>query len=181
MKLKTKQKIAVLIFIAILWIVMIKVTIETEKAKQREIMTPPTPIEQVAQPVKKEVPPPTKAVSVTVPKAKPVKTVAAVKETPLIAGVTYMATVTKYSGIESCTNAGCHMASGKKAYVGAVACPSKIPLGTKVKIFNRVYTCEDRTSASLDGRYDIFTGYTMDDYHEAMTFGIKQALITVIK
>lgn len=44
------------------------------------------------------------------------------------------ATVTAYSELDSCHYPGCPMASGKKAYIGAVACPRHIKLGTTVII-----------------------------------------------
>lgn len=36
-----------------------------------------------------------------------------------------------------------------------VACPSTLPLGSKVRIDGRTYTCMDRTAAKHDGRFDI--------------------------
>ena len=48
------------------------------------------------------------------------------------------------------------MSSGIQVYDGAVACPRNIPLGTKVCIEHKLYTCEDRTHQKFDGRYDIW-------------------------
>jgi len=36
------------------------------------------------------------------------------------------------------------MASGKKVYPGAAACPEFLEFGTKVEIEGKIYTCEDR-------------------------------------
>ena len=87
--------------------------------------------------------------------------------------------VTAYSEIDSCHYANCIMASGKRAYIGAIACPRDIKLGTKIKIANKWYICEDRTALSLDGRFDIFMGYGKKAYNKAIKFG-KQ-LLPVIK
>lgn len=85
-----------------------------------------------------------------------------------------LVTVTAYSAVESCHYEGCVMASGKKAYVGAVACPRYLKLGTKVMLGDKVYTCEDRTAVRYDGRFDIFFGYEQADYQRALRFGIQR-------
>ncbi len=101
---------------------------------------------------------------------------------------TFEATVTMYSGIESCSEyPKCIMASGKPAYDGAVACPRSIPLGTRVSIYNpndkentlRALVCEDRTAKRYDGRFDIFAGRDIDAYDYANDFGIKKLQVTV--
>ena len=46
----------------------------------------------------------------------------------------YQATVMAYSELDSCHFPNCIMSSGKRAYIGAVACPRKYKLGTKVNI-----------------------------------------------
>lgn len=89
------------------------------------------------------------------------------------------AEVTMYSGIESCHYEGCPMASGRRAYVGAVACPRKYPLGTKVEIGGNAYVCEDRTALRYDGRFDIFAGFGREDYQRALRWGIKTLEIKV--
>lgn len=73
------------------------------------------------------------------------------------------------------------MASGKKAYVGAVACPRNLKLGTKVKLAGRTYTCEDRTAKRYDGRYDIFQGYGQDAYRKAIRFSKQTLEVEVLK
>jgi 3D (Asp-Asp-Asp) domain-containing protein len=98
------------------------------------------------------------------------------------------ATVTMYSGIESCSEAPkCTMASGKPAYDGAVACPRSIPLGTRISIYNpkdkentlRALVCEDRTAKRFDGRFDIFAGRDMNAYNYAKNYGIKKLQVTI--
>jgi len=46
------------------------------------------------------------------------------------------------------------MASNKKVYDGAIACPTKYAFGTKIKVAGKIYTCEDRMSEKYrDGEY----------------------------
>ena len=80
-----------------------------------------------------------------------------------------VATVTAYSRVDGCDDAACIMASGKEVYVGAAACPRRIPFGTKLLIGGQIYTCEDRTAKKFDGRYDIF----MDSHTQALQWGRK--------
>ena len=90
--------------------------------------------------------------------------------------------VTAYSELDSChTGKSCLMASGKKAYIGAVACPREIKLGTKVIIDNTPYICEDRTSAQHNGRYDIFYGYGKESYKTALQFGVQSKEVRIFK
>lgn len=90
-----------------------------------------------------------------------------------------IATTTAYSEFDSCHYPNCAMASGKPAYIGAVACPRDIPLGTEVEIAGQPFTCEDRTAKRYDGRFDIFTGYGEDAYKLAINFGIKKLPVEV--
>lgn len=94
--------------------------------------------------------------------------------------VVVVALVTAYSEIDSCHYENCAMASGKRAYVGAIACPRDIELGTEVIIDNTTYICEDRTNKNLDGRYDIFIGYGQSSYDEAIVFGIKEKEVEIL-
>lgn len=89
-------------------------------------------------------------------------------------------TVTGYSSLDSCNTKLCLMASGKSAYVGAVACPTKLPLGSKVRIQGKVYTCEDRTAKRFDGRYDIFFGYGKEAHQKALNWGIKKLDVDIV-
>jgi len=46
------------------------------------------------------------------------------------------------------------MASNKKVYAGAIACPTKYAFGTKIKVAGQTYTCEDRMAQRFrDGEY----------------------------
>ncbi len=93
----------------------------------------------------------------------------------------WLAPVSAYSGIESCTNPTCMMASGKVAYFGAAACPREIPLGTQVIIHYMTYTCEDRTALKYDGRFDIFLGYREFDHAQALKYGLRTYEVTILK
>ena len=89
-------------------------------------------------------------------------------------------TISYYSAIDSChTGIDCLMANGERAYVGAVACPRELELGTVVNIDGIDYTCADRTSLTYDGRYDIFLGYETKDYHEALARGLDQLRVII--
>ena len=63
-------------------------------------------------------------------------------------------------------------ASGKFAYEGSIACPSKYAFGTRVKYDGKFYTCEDRMNKRYrDGNYfDIW----MADKTDALNFGVKK-------
>jgi 3D (Asp-Asp-Asp) domain-containing protein len=91
---------------------------------------------------------------------------------------TITATVTSYSSVESCHYPGCTMASGKPAYIGAAACPRRLPLGTQIQIHGRTYICEDRTARRFDGRFDIFAGYGAAAHQEALNFGKQLLAVT---
>lgn len=63
-------------------------------------------------------------------------------------------------------------ASGKIAYEGSIACPSRYAFGTRVKFDGKFYTCEDRMNKRYrDGNYfDIW----MADKIDAVNFGVKR-------
>lgn len=75
------------------------------------------------------------------------------------------------------------MASGKKVYPGAIACPRRYPFGTKVTIKGKTYTCEDRMNLrfdasfgnSKDERFDIL----MATRKEAINWGIRHVDATI--
>lgn len=92
---------------------------------------------------------------------------------------TLNADVTAYSEIDSCHYENCIMANGVRAYVGAVACPRNIKLGTKVEIDGIMYECADRTAKFVDGRFDIFFGYGQESYDRAIQFGKKKSEIII--
>lgn len=84
-----------------------------------------------------------------------------------------------YSADESQTDSDpLTMASGKKVYQGAIACPSKYEFGTKIVVNGREYTCEDRMNARYRDKeyFDIL----MSSYEEAIQFGRKQLEFHVI-
>lgn len=66
--------------------------------------------------------------------------------------------VTGYNTVPEQTDATpCIAASGDNicGRRDVVACPTYLPLGTRVEIDSKVYTCLDRTAEKYDGRYDI--------------------------
>jgi 3D (Asp-Asp-Asp) domain-containing protein len=87
---------------------------------------------------------------------------------------------TMYSEFDSCHYENCAMASGKRAYIGAIACPRNWKLGTKVKINGKIYTCEDRYNKNLSDRLDIFNGYGQKAYDEAIQYGKQTIIVELI-
>lgn len=83
--------------------------------------------------------------------------------------------VTAYSEIDSCHYAGCPMASGKKAYFGAIACPRYLKLGTTVVINGEAHVCEDRYNKNLSDRFDMFVGYGQEAHTKALKWGVQIA------
>lgn len=72
------------------------------------------------------------------------------------------------------------MASGKNAYVGAIACPRNIKLNTRVAIDGDLFICEDRTNIKYNGRYDIFMGYGEEAHKKAINYGIQKRVVQVL-
>ena len=65
---------------------------------------------------------------------------------------------------------GAVMASGKDVYVGAVACPRDMALGTVIEVKGHgTYTCEDRKSIKHPDSFDIYS----ETIAEAKQFGVK--------
>lgn len=92
---------------------------------------------------------------------------------------TFDAEISAYTAIETCGDT-CNMKSGKKAYVGAAACPRHIELGTWVLIDGYgTVICEDRTADWTDGKFDIFFGYSEADYQRALQWGVQTRKITI--
>lgn len=89
------------------------------------------------------------------------------------------AMITAYSEIDSCHYEECKMASGKSAYVGAIACPRDMELGTEVLIDGKSYVCEDRYNSDLSYRFDVFTGYGKEAHEEALEFGVKELSVII--
>jgi 3D (Asp-Asp-Asp) domain-containing protein len=90
-----------------------------------------------------------------------------------------LAEVTAYSEIDSCHYPGCIMASGERAYTGAIACPRELDLGLRVRIGDEFYVCEDRTAKRFNGRFDIFMGYGPEAHQKALEFGINELEVVI--
>lgn len=73
------------------------------------------------------------------------------------------------------------MASGKRAYIGAVACPRNWKIGTQIMIESKVYTCEDRYNKDLSDRIDIFMGYGLQSYKIAVNYGKQTKNVIILK
>lgn len=90
------------------------------------------------------------------------------------------AITSKYTAVETCPNTECVTASGDKPIAGiTIACPREIALGTDVEIQGKMYKCQDRTALKHNGRYDIFEGYTVEDWQNAKEYGLQQHLIKI--
>jgi 3D (Asp-Asp-Asp) domain-containing protein len=91
------------------------------------------------------------------------------------------ATITAYSEIDSCHYENCIMASGNRAYIGAVACPREIELYTTVVVDGTPFVCEDRTDIKYNGRFDIFMGYGQNSYDKAIKFGKQERKVQILR
>ena len=71
------------------------------------------------------------------------------------------------------------MASGRTVYMGAIACPGRIPFGTKVLIGGKVFVCEDRMAKKYRDKdhFDIFVSTKA----EAFEFGRQKLQVTIIQ
>jgi len=88
------------------------------------------------------------------------------------------ARVTGYNTVvEQTDDTPCIAASGDNicGRDDVVACPTHIPLYTKVEIEGKTYTCLDRTAEKHDGRYDISCDKDFDCPREVT--GVKQVLV----
>lgn len=89
-------------------------------------------------------------------------------EEPGKASYPLSAVFTRYSAGDEYTP-GRIMASGREVYIGAVACPRSMALGTRIDVENiGVLTCEDRKSARFDD-FDIYT----ETPEKALSIGTK--------
>jgi len=69
------------------------------------------------------------------------------------------------------------MASNKRVYEGAIACPIKFSFGTVVLIENKVYVCEDRKNQlKHPDEFDIW----MESKELALEFGVKKLEVFVV-
>ena len=69
------------------------------------------------------------------------------------------------------------MASNKRVYEGAIACPRWLEFGTEVEILSKRYTCEDRMNIRYKTNFDIF----MWEYQDALNFGRKILEVKIYK
>lgn len=80
-----------------------------------------------------------------------------IKETPreLTPIETFTGIVTGYSSTEAQTDdTPFTTASGSRVHVGTIACPARFKFGTKVKIWDSIFTCEDRMAPKFrSGNY----------------------------
>jgi 3D (Asp-Asp-Asp) domain-containing protein len=67
-------------------------------------------------------------------------------------------------------------ASGRPVGDGVVACPRRLPFGTRVRIGARTYTCWDRLHPKYDDRFDIWK----PSKEEAIAFGRRRLTVEVL-
>ena len=69
------------------------------------------------------------------------------------------------------------MASGKRVYIGAIACPANLPFGTTIEIDGKIYTCQDRMNLRYRNKnhFDIFEF----NLTEAINFGRQKKQIII--
>ena len=93
--------------------------------------------------------------------------------------------ISHYCACEKCCGkwADGHFASGKKVYVGGVAC-NWLKFGTKIEIDGKIYTVEDRGAKSIFGdnnnhikAIDIYC----DSHQEARNKGIYYSKVKIIE
>lgn len=90
------------------------------------------------------------------------------------------ATVYAYNSVEGQTDGNPRiMADAFYVYDGAIACPSRIPFFTRVRILGRTYTCHDRMAARYrDGdNFDIW----MESVEDAKEWGVKKLTVEVLE
>lgn len=91
----------------------------------------------------------------------------------------FTAEISAYTAIETC-GATCNMSNGEPAYYGAAACPRRLAIGTWINIEGLgVFVCKDHTAQWVDGRFDVFFGYTQADHDRAIQFGSPVRLVTI--
>ncbi len=86
--------------------------------------------------------------------------------------------VTAYNNLEWQTDDSPNiMASGKRVFEGAIACPEWLDFGTQVRVKEKIFVCEDRMAKRFrQGNYfDIF----MFSLQEAKEFGRQKMEITI--
>jgi hypothetical protein len=99
---------------------------------------------------------------------------------PVVDRTEFLAEITKYTNRKIETDETPNlMASGKRVYEGAVACPIWLKFGQKILIDGQVYTCEDRMAYRYryDNYFDIFTF----NLNEALVFGRQKKIVKVLE
>jgi len=89
-----------------------------------------------------------------------------------------LAKITAYTAREEETDSSpTTTASGQQVREDIVACPRKYPFGTKFKIEDKVYECQDRMAQKNDEKFDIY----FNNLNEALSFGVKKLPVEVVK
>ena len=82
------------------------------------------------------------------------------------------------ASVDETDNSPLIMASGKIVYIGAIACPRHVKLGTVIELKSGVqYTCEDRMNIRYKNNFDIF----MPSKGEALDFGRKSLEYRIVR
>jgi 3D (Asp-Asp-Asp) domain-containing protein len=90
----------------------------------------------------------------------------------------FVAVVTAYTSSRDETDSHPHItASGKRTRPGIVACPRRIPFGTKIRINGRIYQCEDRLHRRLPHRFDLW----MPTKAHARKFGKQNLVVEIVE
>jgi 3D (Asp-Asp-Asp) domain-containing protein len=89
-----------------------------------------------------------------------------------------IADVTGYSSTKDQTDSTPFItASGERVRDGIIACPRKYEFGTRFKIDDKTYICEDRMNIRFDDRFDIW----FPSRELAVNYGIQKKEITLLK
>jgi hypothetical protein len=99
-----------------------------------------------------------------------------------------VARVTAYSELDSCHypdgRGGCLNAYNQSIQDGEIACPLSYKKGTKIEIDGiGTFTCMDKTAQWVQDRnmtFDIWFGYGVEAYREAIEFGAQELRYRVV-
>lgn len=101
---------------------------------------------------------------------------------PVIPKMKVMATITSYNAVKWQTDSTpCISASGRNVCLypeQVIACPARLPFGTKVEIDNKIYVCEDRMASRF--RYQgWYFDILMEDIKSAKNWGrqVREVII----
>ena len=101
---------------------------------------------------------------------------------PVVERMKVLAVVTAYNAVPEQTDADyCISASARNVCLypeQVIACPARLPFGTKVEIDNKIYVCEDRMASRF--RYQgWYFDILMEDIESAKTWGrqIREVII----